>query len=170
MGHKAPPVTHTLHPHECWGPPTRQRPPRQRLRSGRQTAPHSPARMISGSSLPHSRPFDTIRRRRRESKSGARRWQCTHYERAPFLRRQSWLARQACGGFAPTPPGFGALVPLPIESFIGELATGGYRSIPLYRSRPLSRRSGCFPAWPYPPLSSEVIVLGRKNQDVRGGL
>ena len=29
--------------------------------------------------------------------------QCTHYERAPCLRRQSASATHACGGFAPTP-------------------------------------------------------------------
>jgi hypothetical protein len=45
--------------------------------------------------------------------------QCTHYERAPCLRRQSGSATHACGGFAPTPPGFSALVPLPIGSFTG---------------------------------------------------
>src|SRR5260370_37379292 len=93
--------------------------------------------------------------------------QCTHYERAPCLRRQSATATHACGGFAPTPPGFSALVPLPIGSFTGQIAEGGRRSIPLYRSRPLSRRSGCFPAWPYPPLSSELIVLGSKNRGVQ---
>jgi hypothetical protein len=93
----------------------------------------------------------------------ARTGQCTHYERAP-LRKQSARATHACGGFAPTPPGFGALVPLPIWSFTGQIAKGGRPSIPLYRSRPLSRRSGCFPAWPYPPLSSALIVLGRENR------
>jgi hypothetical protein len=84
--------------------------------------------------------------------------QCTHYERAPWLR-QSASATDACGGFAPTPPGFGALVPLPIWSFSCQIAKGGCRSIPLNRSRPLSRRSGCFPALPYPPLSPGLIVL-----------
>jgi hypothetical protein len=71
----------------------------------------------------------------------------THYERAPCLRRQSAWAAHACGGFAPTPPGFSALVPLPIGSFTGQIAEGRRSSIPLYRSRPLSRRSGCFPVW-----------------------
>jgi len=31
---------------------------------------------------------------------------------------------------------------------------------PLDRSRPLSRRSGCFPAGPYPPLSSTRLTRG----------
>ena len=92
--------------------------------------------------------------------------QCTHYERAPCLRRQSVLATHACGDFAPTPPGFSALVPLPIGSFTGQRAEGGRRSIPLYRSRPLSRCSGCFPAWPYPPLSSGLIVLRLRKAGV----
>ncbi len=98
----------------------------------------------------------------------------THYERAPCLRRQSALATDACGGFAPTPPGFGALVPLPMRHFTGQIVKGGRRSIPLYRSRPLSRRSGCFPAWPYPPLSSGLIVLRLRKADlfpaVSGGM
>lgn len=47
----------------------------------------------------------------------------THYERAPCLRRSASSA-DACGGFAPTPPGFGALVPLPIGSFTGQIAKG----------------------------------------------
>ena len=92
--------------------------------------------------------------------------QCTHYERAPCLRRQSASGTDACGGFAPTPPGFSALVPLPIGSFTGQIAEGGRCSIPLYRSRPLSRRSGCFPAWPYPPLSSVLIVLRLRKAGV----
>ena len=95
--------------------------------------------------------------------------QCTHYERAPCLRRQSASATDACGGFAPTPPGFSALVPLPIGSFMGQIAERGCRSIPLYRSRPLSRRSGCFPAWPYPPLSSGVIVLWLRKRVFAAG-
>src|SRR5438552_19009175 len=92
--------------------------------------------------------------------------QCTHYERAPCLRRQSASATDACGGFAPTPPGFSALVPLPIGSFTGQIAKGRRFSIPLYRSRPLSRRSGCFPAWPYPPLSLGLIVLRLRKAGV----
>lgn len=92
--------------------------------------------------------------------------QCTHYERAPILRRQSASATHACGGFAPTPPRFSALLPLPIGSFTGQIAEGGRSSIPLYRSRPLSRRSGCFPAWPYPPLSSALIALRLRKAGV----
>ena len=72
----------------------------------------------------------------------------THYERAPFLVG-SLDAGAVCGGFAPAPPGFSALVPLPIGSLCEQIVKGGCRSIPLHRSRPLSRRSGCFPAWPY---------------------
>src|ERR1700739_5150538 len=81
-----------------------------------------------------------------------------HYESAPVLR-QVGMGDEACGGFAPAPPGFNALMPLPIGSFYKQTAKGGCRSIPLHRSRPLSRRSGCVPALPYPPLSSGVVVL-----------
>ena len=42
------------------------------------------------------------------------------------------------------------------------MAKGGCRGIPLNRSRPLSRRSGCFPALPYPPLSPGPILLRRE--------
>jgi hypothetical protein len=66
--------------------------------------------------------------------------QITHYERAPCLRRSA-SATDACGGFAPTPPGFSALVPLPIGGLCAQIAEGGCRSIPLNRSRPLSRRA-----------------------------
>src|SRR6516164_2007913 len=96
--------------------------------------------------------------------------QITHYERAPCLR-QSASATDACGGFAPTPPGFGALVPLPIWSFTGQIAKGGRRSIPPDRSRPLSRRSGCFPALPCPPLSPHSFYSGGvKDADLCGWL
>gem|GEM_PF-4541928 len=81
-----------------------------------------------------------------------------HYESAPVLR-QVGMGDEACGGFAPAPPGFNALMPLPIGSFYKQTAKGGCRSIPLHRSRPLSRRSGCFPVLPYPPLSSRQILL-----------
>ena len=57
-------------------------------------------------------------------------------------------------------------MPLPIGSFTGRIAKGGRRSIPLDRSRPLSRRSGCFPAWPYPPLSSGENVLRLRKAGV----
>ena len=50
------------------------------------------------------------------------------------------------GGFAPVPPGFSALLPLPMRGLYPHLMEKGCRSIPLDRSRPLSRRSGCFPA------------------------
>jgi hypothetical protein len=39
--------------------------------------------------------------------------QCTHYQRTPWTRSGSGLQR---GGFAPAPPGFNALVPLPIAA------------------------------------------------------
>ena len=49
-------------------------------------------------------------------------------------------------GFAPVPPGFSALLPLPMRGLYPHVMEKGCRSIPLDRSRPLSRRSGCFPA------------------------
>src|SRR5215469_7888936 len=74
------------------------------------------------------------------------------YERTPSLEGK-FGGGAACRGFGPAPPRFNALVPLPIGSFCEQIANGGCRSIPLDRSRPLSRRSGCFSAWPCPPLS-----------------
>jgi len=45
------------------------------------------------------------------------------------------------GGFAPTPPGFGAVVPLPMRGLYPRVIKKGCRSIPLNRSRPLSSPS-----------------------------
>jgi hypothetical protein len=90
-----------------------------------------------------------------------------HYESAPLLR-QAAMGGEADGGFAPVPPGFSALLPLPIGSFCEQMAKRGCRSIPLNRSRPLSRRSSCFPAWPYPPLSSRQILLRREKSCIFG--
>lgn len=49
-----------------------------------------------------------------------------HYESAPFLLQEA-MGGEAGGGFSPAPPGFGALVPLPIGSFCEQTAKGGYR-------------------------------------------
>jgi len=74
--------------------------------------------------------------------------------------RCDWVVGSECwalpggGGFAPAPPGFIAWMPVPMRGLCQRLMKKGCRSIPLDRSRPLSRRSGCFPASPYPPLSS----------------
>src|ERR1017187_9951501 len=87
-----------------------------------------------------------------------------HYERAPVLQEEGWVAGAACGGFAPAPPGFNALVPLPIGSFCKQMAKGGCRSIPLHRSRPLSRRSGCFPALALSSAQSEPDFTAAVNE------
>ena len=85
-----------------------------------------------------------------------------HYERTPTHQKEAWVQAKDVGGFAPAPPGFIALVPLPIESFCGQKAKGDAVASPLDRSRPLSRRSGCFPALPCPPLSPGLILLRRE--------
>jgi len=54
-----------------------------------------------------------------------------HYESAPEYQRVAYVAGVTDGGFAPAPPGFIALVPLPIGSFREPIAKGGCRSIPL---------------------------------------
>jgi hypothetical protein len=87
-----------------------------------------------------------------------------HYERAPVLQKEGWSPAPACRGFAPAPPGFCALVPLPMRGFCEQMAKRGCRSIPLNRSRPLSRRSGCFPAWALSSAQSKLILL---RQDKR---
>jgi len=84
-----------------------------------------------------------------------------HYEWAPVLQKEGWVAGTGFGDFAPAPPGSSALVHVSIGSFSKQAAKGGCRSIPLHRSRPLSRRSGCFPALPYPPLSPVSFYCGR---------
>src|ERR1700739_1485836 len=82
-----------------------------------------------------------------------------HYESAPMLQKEASVAGATCRGFAPAPPGFSAFVPLPIRTFCEQIAKGGCRSIPLDRSRPLSRRSGCLPAWALPSAQSGLILL-----------
>jgi hypothetical protein len=53
------------------------------------------------------------------------------------------------GGFGSQPFGFIAFWPIP------EMRKEKGEGIARLRSWPLSRRSGCVPAWPYPPLRSE---------------
>ena len=72
----------------------------------------------------------------------------------------SFEADAGFGGFAPGPPGFSALMPLPMRALCRQTDERGMLRIPLHRSRPLSRRSGCFPAWPYPPLSPGSFYCG----------
>ena len=75
---------------------------------------------------------------------------CAHHERTPGFRSGSKLGRR---GFAPAPTGFSALLPLPMGPLLA--SEMGMPKHPHFdRSSPLSRRSGCFPAWPYPPLRS----------------
>ena len=76
--------------------------------------------------------------------------QCTHYERTP-----AFGAEAGCGAGAlpPHPQDFALWCLSRCGLCAGRQMKGGWRSIPLDRSRPLSRRSGCFPAFPYPPLS-----------------
>jgi hypothetical protein len=50
--------------------------------------------------------------------------QRTHYERAPCLEG-SFGVCMACGGFAPAPPGFSAVVPLPIGGLSEQIVKGG---------------------------------------------
>src|ERR1017187_5894853 len=52
-----------------------------------------------------------------------------HYESAPLLEQKA-MGNAACGGFAPAPPGFSALMPLPIGSSCKQTAKRGCRGIP----------------------------------------
>src|ERR1700757_286455 len=75
----------------------------------------------------------------------------------------SFVAGAGCRGFAPAPPRIYRLVPLPMLGSLQETdeKKGDAEASPLIdRSRPLSRRSGCFPALPYPPLSSGSFYCG----------
>jgi hypothetical protein len=49
-----------------------------------------------------------------------------HYERAPEHQKEAWVPAKDSGGFAPGPPGFNALAPLPI----GMLRTNSERGMP----------------------------------------
>ena len=76
-----------------------------------------------------------------------------HYETARRFRRRKERRYPAAGVLPLHPQDLVALVPLALRGLYPRLKKG-CRSIPLDRSRPLSRRSGCFPAEPYPRLSS----------------
>ena len=52
-----------------------------------------------------------------------------HYESEPLLEQKA-MGNAACGGFAPAPPGFSALMPLPIGSLCKQTAKRGCRGIP----------------------------------------
>jgi len=68
-------------------------------------------------------------------------------------------------GLCPRTPRIYRLVPLPMMGLLRMYEKRGCRSIPLIdRSRPLSRRSGCFPASPYPPLSPDSFYFRRDTQ------
>src|SRR3984885_7443450 len=84
----------------------------------------------------------------------------THYERSPILEERLRHA-QGCRGFAPAPPGFFAWCLSRCWTCCERMDEKGMRKHPpIDRSRPLSRRSGCFPALPYPPLSPDSFYLG----------
>jgi hypothetical protein len=103
---------------------------------------------------------------RNEKRSCRPRWsafthyrQITHYQRSPCFGMR-FVAGAGCRGFAPAPLGFIAWCLSRCWARSGKRMKGGCRSIPLIdRSRPLSRRSGCFPL-PYPPLSSGSFYCG----------
>jgi hypothetical protein len=76
------------------------------------------------------------------------------------LFRNALCGRRRLQGLCPRTPRIYRLVPLPMLGSLRETDERGMRSIPLIdRSRPLSRRSGCFPL-PYPPLSSGSFYCG----------
>ena len=87
------------------------------------------------------------------------------------MGRERW-AIPSDGGFAPAPPGFSALVPLPMRgTSIRELwGKGMPKSIPLNRSKPLSRRSGCFPAWALSSAQLGLIITAAcaRSRRIRG--
>ena len=92
-----------------------------------------------------------------DKSENVRLYQCTHYERAP-RSSQSSSATHACGGFAPAPPGFSALVPLPIESFAGQIAKGGRRSIPLVSVEATEAALGLLPSIALSSAQSALIL------------
>jgi len=95
-----------------------------------------------------------------------------HYERAPRFRKRKQLvatgaalsgyiaiaklAFRSCAGkkvlgrgrrrVAPAPPGFGALVPVPMRGLYSDLIEKGCRSIPLDGSRPTESALGLLPS------------------------
>ena len=102
------------------------------------------------------------------SEGGSRFWRrsvspCSNRKREcsrSVVGGECWPAR-GDGGFAPAPPGFSALLPLPMRGFYPHVMKKGCHSIPLDRSRPLSRRSGCFPAGALSSAQLGLIITWR---------
>ena len=98
------------------------------------------------------------------------RWRCSVWDcnrKTEAVGRKCWVV-SSDGGLAPAPPGFSALVPVPLRGITQDVKRDAVAS-PLDRSRPLSRRSGCFPAGPYPPLSSLLIITAPGAGDALPG-
>lgn len=68
-----------------------------------------------------------------------------HYERAPEHQKEAWCQRSIAGALPPDPQDL-TLWRLSRSECCEPRAKGGCCRIPLNRSRPLSRRSGCFPS------------------------
>ena len=91
--------------------------------------------------------------------------QSTHYQRSPCFGMR-FVAGAGCRGFAPAPPGFIAWCLSRCWARCRKrMKKGDAEASPLIdRSRPLSRRSGCLPALPYPPLSSGSFYWRRDKE------
>ena len=87
-----------------------------------------------------------------------------HYERAPVPQKEGWVAGAACGGFAPAPPGFNALVPLPIGSFCEQMAKGGMPQHPPGSVEATESALGLLPSMALSSAQSGLILL---RQDKR---
>jgi hypothetical protein len=84
-----------------------------------------------------------------------------HYERAPVLQKEAFVAGATCRGFAPAPPGFSALVPLPIRTLCEQIAEGGCRSIPPGSVEATESALGLPPGIALPSAQSGLILLRR---------
>src|SRR5258707_8766513 len=87
---------------------------------------------------------------------------CTHYQRAPCFGGKLG-AGQAAGALPPHPQDLALWCLSRCGRSAGRQMKGDAAASPLNRLRPLSRRSGCFPALPYPPLSPGSFYGGGKR-------
>ena len=86
-----------------------------------------------------------------------------HYERAPVVRHEA-MGVETDGGFAPVPPGFSALLPLPIRSFFEQIAKRGCRSIPLESVEATESALGLLPSMALSSAQSKTdsTAVGRE--------
>src|SRR5882757_1819490 len=79
-----------------------------------------------------------------------------------LFRREAW-GRAGSGGFAPAPPGFSALVPLPMRALCRQTDERGCRSIPPESVEATESALGLLPSIALSSAQSGFILRGGKR-------